>query len=120
MHSPQRPYLRLSPAAFSFLEGKNTQIYLKGLDYIDNNFYADNNFYIYNNFYIDNNFIINSVGFNMARIVIENIPEEIKAGFKAICTVHNSTMRNELLNHITSRVGQEIKKTKEGLIVKIK
>lgn len=70
--------------------------------------------------YIDNNFTINSVGFSMARIVIENVPEEIKAGFKAICTVHNTTMRNELLKQITSRVEQEIKKTREGLVVKIK
>ena len=56
----------------------------------------------------------------MARIVIENVPEEIKVGFKALCTVHNSTMRDELLKHITSRVEQEIKRTSEGLIVKIK
>ena len=56
----------------------------------------------------------------MARIVIENVPEDIKVGFKAICTVHNITMRDELLKHITSRVEQEIKKTKEGLVVKIK
>ena len=56
----------------------------------------------------------------MARIVIENVPEEIKAGFKAICAVHNTTMRDELLKHITSRVEQEIKKTREGIVVKIK
>ncbi len=56
----------------------------------------------------------------MARIIIENVPEEIKAGFKAICTLHNTTMRDELLKHITSRVEQEIKKTREGLVVKIK
>ena len=70
--------------------------------------------------YIHNNFTINSVGFSMARIVIENVPEEIKAGFKAIGTVHNTTMRNELLKQITSRVEQEIKKTREGLVVNIK
>ena len=56
----------------------------------------------------------------MARIVIENVPEEIKVGFKAICTLHSTTMRDELLKHITSRVEQEIKKTKEGLVVRIK
>ncbi len=56
----------------------------------------------------------------MARIVIENVPEEIKAGFKAICTVHNTTMRDELLKRITSRVEQEIKKTREVLVDKIK
>ena len=52
----------------------------------------------------------------MARIVIENVPEEIKACFKAICTVHNNTtMRNEHLKHITSRVEQEIKKNQGRL-----
>ena len=56
----------------------------------------------------------------MARIVIENIPEDIKIGFKAICTVHNTTMRDALLKHITFRVEQEITKTSEGLVVKIK
>jgi hypothetical protein len=55
----------------------------------------------------------------MARIVIENVPEESRAGFKAICTVHKSTMRKELLKHITFRVGQEIKLTREGLVVRI-
>jgi hypothetical protein len=56
----------------------------------------------------------------MARIVIENVPEEIKAGFKAICTVRNTTMKDELLKYITSRVEREIKRTREGLVVKIK
>ena len=56
----------------------------------------------------------------MARIVIENVPEEIRAGFKAICTVHNTTMRDELLKYIASRVEQEIKRTNEGLIVRFK
>ena len=55
----------------------------------------------------------------MARIVIENVPEEIKVGFKALCTVHKTTMRDELLKHITFRVGQEIKITREGLVVRI-
>jgi hypothetical protein len=56
----------------------------------------------------------------MARIVVENVPEDIKAGFKAICTVHNTTMRDELLKYITSRVKQEVKRTREGIVVKLK
>ena len=56
----------------------------------------------------------------MARIVIENVPETIRAGFKAICTLQNTTMRDELLKYITSRVEQGIKITREGLEVKIK
>ena len=56
----------------------------------------------------------------MARIVIENVPEEIKTGFKAICTIHNTTMRDELLKYIASRVEKEIKRTNDGLEVKIK
>ena len=54
------------------------------------------------------------------RGLIENVPEEIKVGFKAICTVHNTTMRDALLKYITSRVEQETKRTNEGLVVKIK
>jgi len=57
---------------------------------------------------------------SMARIVIENVPEEIKTGFKAICTIHNTTMRDELLKYISSRVEKEIKRTNDGLEVKIK
>ena len=90
---------------------KPIYIYIKGLDYIDNNCY------IYNNFDIGS--IGNSIGRSMARIVIENVPEEIRAGFKAICTVHKTTMRKELIKHITFRVGQEIKLTREGLVVRI-
>jgi hypothetical protein len=90
---------------------KYPQIYLKGLDNIDNNYY------IYSSFDFDS--IGNSIGRGMARIVIENVPEEIRAGFKAICTVHKTTMRKELLKHITFRVGQEIKLTREGLVVRI-
>jgi len=80
----------------------------KGLENIDNSFH------------ISNNFTIKGVGASMARIVIENVPEEIKVGFKAICTVHNTTMRDALLKYITSRVEQETKRTNEGLVVKIK
>jgi hypothetical protein len=80
----------------------------KGLENIDNSFH------------ISNNFTIKGVGVYMARIVIENVPEEIKVGFKAICTVHNTTMRDALLKYITSRVEQETKRTNEGLVVKIK
>ena len=56
----------------------------------------------------------------MAKIVIENVPQEIKAGFKAICTVHNTTMRDELLKYVTSPVKKEVKRTREGIVVKIK
>ena len=95
-----------------FISGeKYLQIEIKGLD----NIYS--HCYIYNNF--DINSIGNTIGCSMARIVIENVPEEIKAGFKAICTVHKTTMRKELLDHITFRVGQEIKLTREGLVVRI-
>ena len=69
---------------------------------------------------MDNNFTMNGAGFSMARIVIENVPEEIRVGFKAICTVHNTTMKDELLKYISSRVEQQIKRTNEGLVVKIK
>ena len=57
------------------------------LDYIDNNYYID----------------------NMGRIVINNVPEEIRAGFKAICALRRTNMRDMLLKYITFLVEDGIK-----------
>ena len=66
--------------------------------------------------YIDNKTYIN----NMARIVIDNVPEEIRAGFKAICALNRTNMRDHLLKYLTQLVNERINRDKGKLEIKTK